>query len=84
MRDCTTKAFDGCTCKERCRIQAEREESKAVFNTLMAKRNAGTMQDMVGAALMVLIVWTVFYTVTVPKGHDYAKATQEQTHVANR
>jgi hypothetical protein len=85
MRDCTTKAYDGCTCAERCRIKAEREESKAVFNTLMAKRNADTVQMMVGTVFLVLIVWASFTTFTVPKARDYAKQTQEQVnHVARR
>lgn len=81
MHDCSTKSFDGCTCKERCRIQAEREESKAVFNTLMAKRNADTVQMMVGTAVALALVAITFFGVTVPKGHDYAKATQEQVAI---
>lgn len=85
MRDCVTREFDGCTCAERCRIKAEREESRSVFNTLMAKRNADTVQMMVGTVFLVLIVSVSFTAFTVPKARDYAKRTQEQVHhVARR
>lgn len=84
MRDCTTKAYDGCTCAERCRIQAEREESKAVFNTLMAKRNADTVQMMVGTVILVILVSTAFISSALPESNRMAKAQQENVSYANR
>lgn len=84
MRDCTTKAFDGCTCAERCRIQAEREESKAVFNTLMAKRNADTVQMMVGTVILVALVSTAFISSALPESNRMAKAQQENVSYAQR
>lgn len=84
MRDCSTKSFDGCTCKERCRIQAEREESKAVFNTLMAKRNADTVQMMVGTVILVALVSTAFIFSAIPNSNRTAKVEQEYLSYANR
>ncbi|NSY17223.1 hypothetical protein [Neorhizobium sp. AL 9.2.2] len=84
MRDCTTKAFAGCTCAERCRIQAEREESKAVFNTLMAKRNADTVQMMVGTVIFAILVSTAFISSALPESNRMAKAQQENVSYAKR
>lgn len=61
-------------------IFAKRVEE--INRKIMARQKADAFLVPLAFAVAIALVSITFVTVTVPKGHDYAKATQEQTYVS--
>jgi hypothetical protein len=60
------------------------KRAEEINRKITARQKADAFLVPLAFVVAIALVSITFVTVTVPKGNDYAKATQEQTHVANR
>lgn len=55
------------------------KRAEEINRRIIARQTADAVLVPLAFAVAIALVSLTFVTVTVPKGHDYAKATQEQT-----
>lgn len=80
MRDCTTRAFDGCSCPPgECQSESRNDEINRKIRLVQAKRNVDTAFMMLGTAFLVAVASLSFFYFAVPESQRLARANQENT-----